>query len=290
MPARSPFTQLCQQTAARRGRADLHTHSTCSDGAYTPAEVVGLARRSGLAALAITDHDTLAAVLPARAAAAGTGVEVISAVEITAEHAGCELHLLAYFVDPNCGPLQDALATLRHSRQERFHEMLARLRQLGIVLEIGADENAPAALGRRNLAQLLVDAGKAATIREAFARYLGERGPVVVPKKRLPSAEALALVRQAGGVSSWAHPSDACTAASLEELHRLGLGAIEVEYPDLRRSRRLELRALAERIGLAVTGGSDCHGPGKRAVGCCTISDPELAHLRQRAALTQALA
>src|SRR5271165_1153650 len=101
MPARQPFTALCQLTRRGRyhGRADLHVHTTHSDGRYTPWQVIDLARRAGLSAVAITDHDTLAGVAPARTAAAGSGVEVIPGVEITTSHAGREIHLLAYFVD-----------------------------------------------------------------------------------------------------------------------------------------------------------------------------------------------
>src|SRR5947209_6415560 len=103
MPAGSPFTTLCRLAARgpKAGRADLHLHTTCSDGTYTPAQVVNLARRCGLSALAITDHDTLGACAAARSAAAGTGVEVITGVEITAEFRAKELHLLAYFVAPD---------------------------------------------------------------------------------------------------------------------------------------------------------------------------------------------
>jgi 3',5'-nucleoside bisphosphate phosphatase len=97
---------------------------------------------------------------------------------------------------------------------------------------------------------------------------------------RLPVAEALALVGGAGGVSAWAHPSGDCTPATLAELRAWGLNAIEVEYPEMKRSRTLELRRWAAALGLAVTGGSDCHGPGKREIGCCSISDEELARLR----------
>src|SRR5205807_6394943 len=106
MPARQPFTHLCQQLArpATTGRADLHLHTTHSDGTYTPAEVVDLARRSGLAAIAVTDHDTTCGVAAARAAA-GTGLEVIAGVEVTAEHDGREVHLLGYFVRPDDVPL-----------------------------------------------------------------------------------------------------------------------------------------------------------------------------------------
>ncbi len=285
MPAQQPFTALCQAAARPRhaGRADLHLHTTHSDGSYTPAEVVDLARRSGLSAVAVTDHDTLGGVAPARAAASGTGVEVIAGAEITAEYRGREMHLLGYFLAPDDPPLNAALATVRRHRAERFHEMIERLRQCGVHLN-GEERQAPAApeaLGRRHLAELLVRAGRVRTVREAFTRYLGDNGRAAVPKKRLPVAEALALVRGAGGVAAWAHPPYDCTQDSLAELRALGLGAVETEYPDVRPSRGRQLRAWAAALGLAVTGGSDCHGPGRRAVGACTVSAEELARLRR---------
>src|SRR5207247_80650 len=131
MPARQPFTALCRALAQPRthGRADLHVHTTCSDGTYTPAQIVELARRCGLVAVAITDHDTLAGIVPARQAA-GTHVEVIAGVEITAEHQGHELHLLGYFIRLDDEPLRAALVRLHERRAERFREMLDRLRGL----------------------------------------------------------------------------------------------------------------------------------------------------------------
>src|SRR5262245_50755208 len=142
MPAGQPFTELCRQMArpASFGRADLHMHTTASDGAYMPAEIVDLARRSGLAAIAITDHDTMAGVGPARLVA-GASVEVIAGVEITAEFRGKELHLLGLFVDEGDAALNEALATLRQHRRERFGAMVERLRGLGITLpeEAGND-------------------------------------------------------------------------------------------------------------------------------------------------------
>jgi predicted metal-dependent phosphoesterase TrpH len=283
MPARQPFTSLCQQLARgpHTGRADLHLHSTASDALYTPAQLVDLARRSGLAAIALTDHDTLAGLPAARQAAAGTSLEVIAGVEITAERRGHELHLLGYFVDPEYGPLCVALAGLREHRVARFHAMVGRLREGGVSVELRERDLSPDALGRRHLAELLVAQGKAGSVREAFQRWLRDGGSAAVAKKRLPVAEAIALVRQAGGVAALAHPPyDGDTLASLAELTALGLGAVEVEYPGAGRSQRETLRRWAGQLGLAVTGGSDCHGPGKRAVGACTISDTELEQLR----------
>jgi predicted metal-dependent phosphoesterase TrpH len=285
MPAGQPFTALCQLAARGpySGRVDLHVHTTHSDGAYTPAQVVDLARRSGLAALAITDHDTLGGVSAAREAAAGSSIEIVAGVEITAEYRQRELHLLGYFVALDHVGLTAALADIRRHRLQRFREMIERLRGRGVSLEDAEQrvQGSPDALGRRHLAEMLVRTRRVATVREAFLRYLGDRGGVAVPKKRLPVAEAAALVRHAGGVAAWAHPAYDCTREQLTELRDLGLGAIEVEYPDVRRSRTLELRDWAGRLGLAVTGGSDCHGPGRRCVGSCTISNAEFAKLRQ---------
>jgi predicted metal-dependent phosphoesterase TrpH len=289
MPKRQPFTALCQAlTRARsKGRADLHVHTTHSDGTYTPAQVVDLARRSGLAALAVTDHDTLAGLPPTQAAAAGSGVAIVPAVEISAEQGGREMHVLGYFLRPDNGPLQAALSRLRDHRARRFWEMVERLRRCGVSV----DERELRAwaghgtLGRRNLAEFLVRTRRAGTVREAFVRYLGDGGRVALPKVRLAVAEAIALVRGAGGVASWAHPPYDCTRDGLAELQRLGLAAVEAEYPAHRPARRRELRGWAQELGLAVTGGSDCHGPGhpRRAVGDCSVTAVELDALRRLA-------
>src|SRR5262249_39304973 len=239
-----------------------------SDGTYTPAQVVDLACRAGLDAVAVTDHDTLGGVPAACAAAAGSSLEIVPGVEITSEYRQRELHLLGYFVALDHVGWTAALETIRHHRIERFREMIERLRSRGVSLE-GEEQRVqgtPEALGRRHLAEMLVRARRVATVREAFLRYLGDRGDVAVPKKRLPVAEALALVREAGGVAAWAPPPYDCTLEHLTELRDLGLGAVEVEYPEIRRSRSLELRGWTERLGLAATGGSDCHGPGRRGV------------------------
>jgi hypothetical protein len=286
MPAHDPFTKICMQLAAgpRLGRADLHMHTTCSDGTYTPAQVVDLAKRSGLAAIAITDHDTLAGLSSARAAAEGSRLEVISGVEITTEYRERELHLLAYFVDPEEMTLKTALARICRGRVERFLAMIERLRQAGVSIDESKVDLGRASLGRRYLAEVLVAQGQAGSIREAFQRWLIDAGKRT-PNNRLPVAEAIKAVRKAGGVASWAHPTyDEKTRDSLIELKQIGLGAVEVEYPDFRRSQMQQLRVWAGQLQLAISGGSDCHGPGRRSVGSCTISDEELARLRREVA------
>jgi hypothetical protein len=285
MVAGATFTNLCRSLAqARRQtfRVDLHIHTTCSDGDYTPAQVVDLARRSGMPAVAITDHDTLAAV-PIAQRHAGDKIEVIPGVEISTVHGDRELHLLAYFVRLD-GPLADALERLRIGRRERFLAMAARLRELGVKLSDDSIERAAAieAVGRRHLANLLVEQGKVANVGEAFRRYLGDQGRACVPKERLPTAEAIRLVRAASGVSSWAHPGPECTRESLRELYNHGMRAVEVDCPSIKTARALQLRTWAKELGLAVSGGSDCHGPDepRRAIGMCGVSAEELDALR----------
>ncbi len=192
------------------------------------------------------------------------------------------MHLLAYFVNPDDPALNAALEKVRRGRVERFHAMVERLRELGVSIADVELETIPDTLGRRHLAEMIVKAGRAGSVREAFRRYLLDGGRVDVPKKRLPIAEALALVRAAGGVAAWAHPDYHCDQRRLAELRTLGLGGVEVEYPDTAPGRRRELRTWAAAIGLAITGGSDCHGPGRRAVGACSVSAEELERLRPK--------
>jgi hypothetical protein len=286
MPAGQPFTLLCQTLARPRyyGRVDLHLHTVFSDGTYTPVEIVDLARRSGLSCIAVTDHDTLAGIAPTQQAA-GTALEIVTGVEITAEWHGREFHLLGFFFDPAHRALNAALDHLRCERVGRFHEMVRRLAALGVPVkdEDIAGLKVDTTLGRRHLAEMLVAAKKAGSVREAFQRWLHDDGRAAVPKTRLPVADAIALVRSASGIAAWAHPNYHCTKDALLELKRLGLGAVEAEYPSFRAARTNELRRLAQELGLAITGGSDCHGPGlpHRAVGACSISHDELQRLRE---------
>src|SRR5262249_11112293 len=229
----------------------------------------------------------LAGLAPARAAAGGA-LEVVPGVEITAAHRGRVVHLLGYFFRPDDAALNAALAGLRRRREDRFRAMAERLKARGVSLGEGEVRAAASAAvpGRRLLAELLVRAGHAGTVREAFRRYLGDAGAAAVPSPALPADAAVALVRSAGGVAALAHPAyDEGTPQTLTELRALGLGAVEVDYPGLPPNKRRRLRALAGELGLAVSGGSDCHGPGepRRAGGAGGVTAHELANLRQRA-------
>lgn len=287
MPARQPFTALCRAAALSpaSGRADLHIHTVHSDGRYTPAQVVDLGRRTGLAAIAITDHDTLGGISEARQAALGSSLEVISGVELSSRYRGREIHLLGYFFDAQNSELAHALTEMQRGRAARFETMRDRLAKAGVSLpQSCADQQNGKSLGRRYLAELLVESGRVHSIRQAFHRYLADDGPIVSPKPLLEAEQALALIRGAGGVASWAHPSYDFTMQALPELRRLGLSAVEAVYPGYKNSQILELRNAAGANDLVVTGGSDCHGPDSplRAVGAVTISDVELNQLRAR--------
>ena len=292
MPRGDPFTRFCQQMA-QSGRtvvADLHLHSTASDGDYTPSQVVAFAAVAGLKAVALTDHDTFAG-LPAALEAAlqfppSRRPEVIAGVEVSADFEGREVHILGLFVDPDDAPLKEAMERIAESRLVRFHDFADHLRLTGTPLDEGrvkATLAGTACPGRRHVAGLLVDSGHARSRYDAFQRFLGPALPSIRPKALVPAEEAIRLIHGAGGVASLAHPASDCDASVLRRFHGLGLRAVEVEHPSASVGRTQELRGWAKELGWAVTGGSDCHGgeqPG-RAIGARGVTAGELEALRK---------
>ncbi|MCI0701866.1 MAG: PHP domain-containing protein [Planctomycetia bacterium] len=288
MPRRDPFTLLCGHLA-RLGpapRADLHIHTTASDGDYTPSQVVALARQAGLCAIAITDHDTLAGVEEARSSI-GDELEVIPGVEISSRFANREVHLLGYFVRTDHEELNATLSAVCDQRRERFRTFVSLLRARGGSLpedRAALVEQASVSLGRRHVAELLVACRAVKTRHEAFTRFLNPLMKQVPSKKLLPVEEAIQLVHAAGGVTSLAHPSADFTDDQFAELRGFGLDALEAVYPWGRHSPATRFRELAARFGLLITGGSDCHGPepAHRRIGSHAITSDELSALRER--------
>ncbi len=272
-------------------RADLHLHTTCSDGTYTPEEIVSIAKRSGLAAIAITDHDTIDGIELARKAIAKqtdakkNGLELVPAIELTAQWRESELHLLGYFIDPKDDDLRRALGRLTTQRQERFVELVRRLGSVGVSLSDG--DVAPYLRtpnpNRRQLAELLVARGFVDSVREAFHKFLRDNGPLGMVECGLPVEEAVAVIRGAGGVAVWAHPAYDCRRKNLVRLCAMGLQGIEVEYPGYRGNRVQQMRELARDFNLVISGGSDCHGPWPyhQTVGARGITMSELEQIRQ---------
>jgi 3',5'-nucleoside bisphosphate phosphatase len=248
-------------------RTDLHTHSVESDGTNTIRANVELAAERGLAGIAVTDHDTTAGYDEAAAAAAQAGIEWIPGIEFSAEHDGASLHVLAYWADPADAALVEELRKLTDTRFRRGELMVENLRSLGYdisfdrVREIAGD----ALIARPHIAQAMVEAGIVSTEKEAFDRFISDGGIAYVPKHALAPLDALRLIRDAGGVCVLAHPAmwkgnGAVPDALIEEMAAAGMAGLEIDHPDQDPDQRAHYRAMAERLDLVPTGGSDCHG------------------------------
>lgn len=252
-------------------RIDLHTHSSISDGTDLPEILVRNAAAAGLDVIALTDHDTFDGWDAAFAAGRDRGLTVVGGVEISTGLRGAAVHLLGYLPDPNFGPLVAELERLRAHRNGRLTTIIERLSRIGVHLtqqDVLAVASRASSLGRPHVADALVARGYVRNRGEAFDNWLAEGGPAFVPKYAPSTAEAIALVRRAGGVAVLAHPwgrssRRVLTPSALEELAGAGLAGLEVDHDDHDQADRDELRALAAHLGLIVTGSSDHHGTGK---------------------------
>jgi predicted metal-dependent phosphoesterase TrpH len=287
MPRHDPFTAFCRQAAALRAprRADLHAHTTASDGDLTPAQLVGFAQRAKVLAVAVTDHDTVAGVPDALRSAIGSGVVVVPGVELSTYFRGREVHLLGLFVDPNHDELTATLARLCDRRRDRFRDFVSKLDARIPESLVANVEAVSPSLGRRHLASLLLKSGAARTRAEAFRRFLDPVRSQVVPKELLPVADAIGLVHRVGGVASLAHPPGEFDEAVFTELKEMGLNGIEALHPGASNKQIDFLRETARTLGLFVTGGSDTHGtdcPGRK-VGDAGLGEDDWDALRRAA-------
>jgi 3',5'-nucleoside bisphosphate phosphatase len=250
---------------------DLHTHTTFSDGTTTPEHNVALALELGLEGIGVTDHDTTAPFERARAAADGTGLEVVLGTEFSAEHQGRSVHVLGFWIDPGYAPLSDELDRLRDERTDRARRIVDRFVGLGIAIEFErvAEIAAGAPIGRPHIAQAVVESGACADNREVFDRYLADGGPAYVEKHAVDPVRAVELLVAAGGVTVLAHPGlygddDVGLDEDLiEAMAAVGLAGIEADHPDHVDGQRTRYRELAQRLGLEITAGSDYHGDAK---------------------------
>jgi predicted metal-dependent phosphoesterase TrpH len=245
--------------------ADLHLHSRFSDGTWSPEELVWQARRYGLGALALTDHDTVEGCAPMTAACAAAGLEFISGTELTAQHNGDEIHILGYGVEVRDPGLLAEIAKFQAVRQERIREMVARLNRLEVPLAAEAvfalaNCRAP---GRPHVARALVQAGLCASLDEAFERFLKKDRPAWVPKFPMSVSQAIGLIHQAGGVAVLAHPGLNRTDNVIPALVEAELDGIECLHSKHSAGVVRHYLGVAARFGLLVTGGSDCHGVNK---------------------------
>jgi hypothetical protein len=246
----------------RARQVDLHTHTNVSDGQFTPAELVALAIERGLDLIAITDHDTTGAISPALEAANGA-LDIIPAVELSAENAGLDVHTLGYFVDIDNPRFQEQLARFRDDRYRRGEQIVQRLRSLGYPLDWERVQEIAGggALGRPHIARALLEAGHVTSIHEAFDRFIHNQGPAYVARRRLTPEEAIDLIHSAGGVAVMAHPGLVPGyPAIIKRLVLAGLDGVEVAHPKNGTVARQNLRGLAKVYDLVMTGGSDFHG------------------------------
>lgn len=256
-------------------RCDLHIHTVHSDGTYTPTELVRLAKRSGLACIALTDHDTLSGIAEAQEEGNRSGVEVISGVEISVKFEPGTMHILGYFVDRNSEQLKRKLEDIQEARRQRNPMIIQKLRALGleITLEEVERESGGDQVGRPHFARVLVEKGYVKDFEEAFSQYLTKGQPAYVDKRKLSSRDAIEMIEEAGGIASLAHPKQLKLDSKPDEFERVvaelrdqGLKGLEVYSSCQSRAEAAHYRKTAERLGLIVTGGSDFHGANRPQV------------------------
>jgi hypothetical protein len=244
---------------------DLHTHTTASDGRLSPAQLVARASSAGLTVLAVTDHDTAAACGAVAEGCAKAGIEFVPGIEITAALMGDDVHMLGYFFDPRSPALESFLESQRRRRLDRVREMIDRLARFDIRLDAEAIlrpgiEDATKSAGRPWIARALVAGGYVKTTGEAFDRWLARDRPAFVPRFAATPAEVIARIHDAGGLASVAHPGLLGRDEWISGFAGAGLDAIEAHHTRHDADATAHYRALAERLQLGVSGGSDFHG------------------------------
>ena len=247
---------------------DLHTHSTFSDGTFTPLQLVKYAEEKGLKAFAITDHDTTEGIKEAKSIE--TNVEVISGVEISTRYDKKEIHIVGLYVNENDADLNKKLKYYREKRVTRNFEILEKLNSLGVDITIDDVKESCTGdvISRAHIAKALVSKGFVGSYTEAFDRYLGDNKCAYVPRETLNYEESMELITKAGGVPVLAHPllykmSDTNLENMMVKLRQKGLKAVEVYYSTHSNSDTQHVMAMANRVGLIYSGGSDFHGATK---------------------------
>ncbi len=242
--------------------ADLHVHTVYSDGLLSPSEMVERARDGGLAALGVTDHDTVDGIAEALRSGAGAGIEVVPGVELSSQYNGKDVHIIGYYIDPSCGELMDYLKLFRDERFKRAEKMIRTLNSRGVDIHIDEVEakSRGRCIGRPHIAEVLMDRGYVETIQSAFNKYIGYGAEAYEDKYKLHPDEAIRLISESKGLSFLAHPGAAISETVITNFVKSGLDGVEVVHPFLPPYRRKQLHGLAIKMGLLMSGGSDCHG------------------------------
>lgn len=256
---------------------DLHVHSNCSDGTYSPEQLVAYAIEKGLRAFALTDHDTTDGLVRARAAAKGTNLEVVSGIEFSTEYQGKDIHIVGLDIEDTLPEFTEQLERFQDSRDLRNDKMIAKMQAYGFDI---SHEKMQAAFGdavwtRAHFARYLLDAGIVSEMKEAFDKYIGEGKPCFVPREHVTPVQAVHLISRCGGIAVLAHPmlyrlTEEQMQNLLTSLKKAGLVGIEAIYSTHSQQEENLVRLLAKRYGLQISGGSDFHGSNKPAIdlGC----------------------
>ncbi|MBU1026593.1 MAG: PHP domain-containing protein [Candidatus Margulisbacteria bacterium] len=242
--------------------ADLHIHTSFSDGTDSPEEIVELAKKNGLTTIAITDHDVTAGIEPAQKKGKELGIEVISGIELTTELPDTEVHILGYFIDQQHPRLIEVITRIQEGRKERIVKICEKLREQGIEIlpEEVFDLAGHYCAGRPHVARALIKKGYIRTFKEAFIKYIGFKGPAYVPHYKLSPAEAIKLINEVGGLAVFGHPALSKCDHLIPDFVAAGLAGIEVFYSSHSESETKHYLELVKKYGLAATGGSDYHG------------------------------
>lgn len=244
---------------------DLHLHTTASDGTLSPAQLVARAHAAGLTTISITDHDTVAAIAEVTELASAMSMRVIPGIEITAVDEGRDVHMLGYFFDPGSATLAALLERQRALRVARVREIGVRLAALGMPVDVesvllGAAARPGSSVGRPQVARGLINAGYVTSVQQAFDLWLATGRPAFVPRTGPSPASAVKAIHEAGGVASMAHPGVTQRDELIQPLIASGMDAIEVYHTDHTPEAQQNYQMIAQRHGVAMTGGSDFHG------------------------------
>ncbi len=249
-------------------RVDLHVHTYYSDGTFSPEEVLREAKRSGLSCIAICDHDCTDGIEDAASISDKYGVEVIPGVEITSEKEGLEIHILGYFIDVETRPLVKLLRDLRDSRVKRIYKLIENLNnyKIDISPEAVFKLSKEGSIGRLHLATALYNEGLVSSVKEAFNKYIGDGKPCYLRRFNKSPEETIDVILKSGGVPVYAHPKVMGRDDFIPAFMKAGLRGIEAYHADHSKEAFQHYSNLAQKYGLLVTGGSDCHGLGKSKV------------------------
>lgn len=249
---------------------DLHTHTTESDGSFTPEELILEAKRVGLSAIAITDHDSISGIKKAAPVAAKENIELIPGVELSTDYNGKEVHVVGLFIDIENEGFLSKIKEFKENRDNRNVLMVENLQKEGFAITMKelVAENPDCVITRANIARFLYEHGMIPSIQTAFEKYIGDNCKCYVNRFKITPMDAVRLIKEAGGTAILAHPllyhmSDATLQKMLDEMKEAGLDGMEAIYCTYTPSEERQMKKLATENHLLISGGSDFHGTTK---------------------------